>query len=229
MIGFNKFAQSADEKFLEHKMRLFRNGWLKLRGDVNLRTALHEAVHMLAYRDLVGVEPEVFGPYQFEDFLGVQRWVNGGVSALPEEIELGADVVLIGKYFLGPRFFMLELRGEAERQQIIFEECHSDLVLYNNWWAKRYWLHRELPHHIDPLPSDLAKQIQASVHEDYCQPEFHERVWSAALEYACRIDEQTKAKQAEEAKAKQLDDVEKHGLGPAWVQFHERNSALNQK
>jgi hypothetical protein len=170
---------ALDAKFIEQLL-----SWSDTRGIDHVRLSLHEGAHLL-YSRHCGFEPELYGPSDekiYRHGLGWKRQL-GAVECPPPEISLTADVVLVGKLFLGPAYMEEKLRGEEWKKEI-WEQARGDLAHYNHWVGMRHYI-------VGDIHRTLSDEIRGSVYEDCSCPAFRQRLILAAREYESRVLDST--------------------------------------
>ena len=142
-----------------------------------LLTNIHEAAHIIYHRD-VGHDPEMGGPH-WRTINGKSEWCLGWVEGLPEHIQLNSDPLLVSKFFLGPRYIEVLLRGK-QFQDACWWSAERDFQIYTDWYRIRQALRND-------VPPNLTAEVQRAVRRDFNDPEFLRRLWKVALEYEARV------------------------------------------
>jgi hypothetical protein len=163
--------------------------WLETHDDLEyFYICIHEACHVVHKRDL-GFNPSMYGPHLA--YFPVLGWchVDGAVESLPGFISMNADLVLVGKCYLGPAYLEVMLRGEDQTPGIWKAALKKykfkvDLSHYNNWCVRR--------HQKGDNIEGLSSKIWDAVIADYQSIAFHQKIWATACEYDQRTSEAKK-------------------------------------
>jgi hypothetical protein len=157
--------------------------WICSTNLQHVMLCIHEGTHLL-YARMCGYEPEVYGPSDktfYRKGVGWRRTL-GSVDGPPPEIFLTADVLIIGKFFLGPAYIEEKLLGEDHWKEI-WNRARGDFEKYRNW--RRQFVGDMLD--AEGLPLLSCAKIRKAVYKDFSEPTFRQRLILAAREYERRV------------------------------------------
>src|ERR1700733_4573446 len=110
------YKNLIDREFAEHLI-----SWMGTNGLRHVTTCLHEGIH-LAYAEIAGWEPEVYGP---------SKDARGSIDDLPYAIKMTAGIV-VAKFYLAPSFIEEMIFGESNWKEI-HNTTRTDFELYRDW------------------------------------------------------------------------------------------------
>lgn len=141
--------------------------------------SLHEGTHLF-YTRACGFEPNVFGPGVGWDSNAKDFFLfDCSMQALPNEIRMTADPMLVAKCFLAPMYVEEKLLGHRTKEEIEYSS-RFDLAQYNKWYDQRQKTKNDV--------SDLtADKVRESVFEELRSPEFQRKLWDTAHEFEARV------------------------------------------
>jgi hypothetical protein len=170
---------SDDPKLFGEQM----SAWLCSSPSLNhVILCLHEGTHLL-YSRAVNFEPKLYGPSEEEFYIHRIGWRRklGAVERPSLGILLTADILLIGKYYLGPAYIEERLLGEDNWKEI-WDGARFDHAGYHDWLRQRSYIVGDTH---DAQGENLVSpaKIRKSVYADFSKPEFRQRLLTASRDY----------------------------------------------